>query len=149
MPSAVAVMVAEPGAKLVTSPVLETIATDGFELDQVTVRSVRMPPLASFTMATTCREVPAIRTTRGGPRVTDDTGISVTVARVVPVFPPAVAVIIADPVPMPFTSPVSDTVATDRLELDQVTVRPVRTLPPASCNVATSCCVPPNAKIVD
>lgn len=57
----------------------------------------------------------------------------------VPLIPSAVAVIVAEPGAMPVTSPVGKTVATDGLELDQITLGPVSTLPFAPLRVATSC----------
>ena len=52
----------------------------------------------------------------------------VTVTLKVPSLPPIVAVITADPVVTPVTSPLADTVATLVLFEDHVTARPVRTV---------------------
>ena len=139
MPSEVAVIVAVPHPMPRISPVDETVATDGSELVQVTVRSVISVPVASVRVAVNCRVCPAIKTTRGGLTTTDASGISVTVISPVPVTPPDVAVIVADPRAIPVTNPVSDTVAEDWFELDQVTVIPESTLPVESRRVAISC----------
>src|SRR5947209_6686943 len=64
-----------------------------------------------------------------------------TVITAVPVFPSLVAEIIAVPAATPVTSPVLLTDATAVLEEVQLTVRPERTLPPASSVAAVSCCV--------
>src|SRR2546430_9152508 len=50
-PSLVAVIVAGPAARAVTRPLLLTVAADVLELVQVTVRPVRMLPLASRSVA--------------------------------------------------------------------------------------------------
>jgi hypothetical protein len=62
----------------------------------------------------------------------------VTVTLEVPVLPPIVAVITADPVFTPVTSPFAATVATLVLLEDHATVRPVRTLLFASRGVAVN-----------
>src|SRR5207253_7117292 len=64
-------------------------------------------------------------------------------------FPSLVAVIVAVPTPEAVTNPVALTVATEPLSLDQVTVRPVRTLPFASFGVAVSCEVCPVCRLID
>ena len=149
IPSAVAVIVAEPGALPVTSPVAETVATDGLELNQVTVMPASTLPFASLRVLTNCLDCPAIRTNKGGLTVTDATGRSETVMIAVPVFPCAVAVIVAEPGAIPVTSPVVEMVAADGLELDQVTVMPVSTLLFAFRRVPTSCCACPVPNVAD
>src|SRR6266513_1961520 len=67
----------------------------------------------------------------------------VTVMAAVPLCPSLVAVIVAGPAAKAVTRPLLLTVATDVLELVQVTVRPVRMLPPASRSVAVSWSVCP------
>ena len=61
-----------------------------------------------------------------------------TVTLAVPLFPSLVAVIVAEPVATPETTPLDDTVAIPVLELDHVTARPVSTLLFASRVVAVS-----------
>lgn len=65
-----------------------------------------------------------------------------------PWMPSEVAVIVAEPLPMPVTvlvAPGVVAVAVAGEEEDHVTVRPVRVLPEASRTVAVSVCVPPIA----
>ena len=64
-----------------------------------------------------------------------------TVTAAAPLLPSLVAVMVAVPAVAPATSPPLLTVATDVLELDQVTVRPERALPLWSLGVAMSCVV--------
>src|SRR5437016_7220514 len=56
LPSLVAVMVAEPAATPLTSPLPLTVATDEFELPHVTVRPVRAIPFPSWGVATRSEE---------------------------------------------------------------------------------------------
>lgn len=113
------------------------------------VRPVSTLPFASLIVATSCRDCPIATVADCGLTVTNVTVASVTVMRAVPVFPSDVAVMVAEPDAMPVTSPVEETAAVDWLELDQVTVRPVSTLPFASLMVAASCCVCPLASVAD
>ena len=68
---------------------------------------------------------------------------AVTVRLAVPVLPSLVALIVAEPIVTPETSPEPLTVATEVLLLDQVTARPESVLPFASLSVAVSCTVWP------
>ena len=61
----------------------------------------------------------------------------------VAVSDPDVAVMVADPSATEVTSPADDTVATDELEVVQVTVAPDMVLPPLSFTVATMVTVSP------
>ena len=61
----------------------------------------------------------------------------------VPLARPDVAVMVADPVVTPVTSPASETVATAVFEDDQVTVAPDITVPPRSLTVGVSVAVAP------
>jgi hypothetical protein len=72
---------------------------------------------------------------------------AVTLMAAVPLFPSLIAVIVADPAPAAVTNPVALTVATEPLLLDQVTGRPVSTLPFASLGAAVSCTVCPTLKL--
>src|SRR5205807_6977078 len=58
-PSLVAVIVAEPAAPPLTSPVPLTVATDVLLLAQVTTRPASGLPLASFGVAVSCTVCPA------------------------------------------------------------------------------------------
>src|SRR5437899_12220654 len=70
-------------------------------------------------------------------------GSAVTVMVAVPLFPSLVAVIVVVPASNADTKPPPDTVATLSAVDVHVTVRPVKTAPPASRSVAVSCSVPP------
>jgi len=85
LPSLVAVIVAVPAATPVTRPLVFTEAIEELLLDQLTVRPVRMVPLASFSIAVAW-SVPPI-TTLGDARltVTDDTGARTTTTPVMEV----------------------------------------------------------------
>ena len=61
-----------------------------------------------------------------------------TVTEAVAVSEPDVAVIVAEPVAIPVTSPVDETVATDEFDVPHVTVAPDMALPTASLTVAVS-----------
>ena len=61
-----------------------------------------------------------------------------TVTEAVAVSEPDVAVIVAEPVAIPVTSPVDETVATDEFDVPHVTVAPLIVLPTASLTVAVS-----------
>src|SRR5436853_637675 len=134
LPSLVAVIVAEPAATPVTSPLPLTVATPVLLLDQVTTRPDNGVPFASFGVAVSC----SVR-----PTVTVATVTSVTVTHAVPLCPSLVAVMVAVPVAIPVTSPLPSTVATAVLLLDQVTTRPESAVPFASFGVAVSCTVWP------
>jgi len=112
-PADVAVIVAEPEATPETRPADETLATDGFELDQVAMRPVSTLPLASLIVALSCRDCPIVTVADCVVNATDATVASVTVTSDVPVLPSEVAVIVAEPGALPVTSPVAETVTVD------------------------------------
>jgi hypothetical protein len=132
IPSLVATMLALPTLTAVTSPELLTVATAVFELVHVIVRPVSTFPLASFNTAVACVVCPTTRLLEPNETVTVATGASITVTLAWPVTPSLVATMFALPAPIAVTYPEDETVATAEFELVQVTVRPVRTLPPAS-----------------
>ncbi len=76
-----------------------------------------------------------------------DDAVTVTVAD--PLTLPLVAVMVDDPVAMPVTRPPVETVPTPTALLDQVTVRPVSTLPAESAVTAVSCSVDPTLTVPD
>ena len=150
LPSLVAVMVAEPATRALTSPEPETVATIVLLDDQVMVRPVRTLPLASRVTADSCTVPPTVRLGAVGDTETDATGTgagAVTVTADVPVCPSLNAVMVAEPALTAVTRPLELTDATPVLELVQVTVRPVRTLPFASRVTADSCIVPPIVRL--
>src|SRR5437867_3099922 len=126
-PSLVAVIVAEPAALPVTSPVTLTVATAALLVAQLTERPDRGLPLASFGAAV------------GGLTLTDATGTVLTVTAEVPFWPSLVAVTLAAPAATPVTNPLLFTVATAALLVDQFTTRPDSGFPLPSCGVAVSC----------
>ena len=71
IPSAVAVIVADPACTPVTSPVVETVATNGSELDQATVKPVSSVPFASLRVADNCSVSPTLTGIMVGVTVTE------------------------------------------------------------------------------
>ena len=115
-----AVIVAEPAVTPLTSPVLETVATPGALLVQVT----GFP--AGVVVAVSCLVEPTDIVALVGDTVIAVTVVGLTVTVAVPGTPSLVAVIVtgvADEL-TPLTSPFASTVATAGLPLDQVTARP-------------------------
>src|SRR2546427_8198669 len=137
-PSEVAVIVAEPAATPVTSPLALTVATAGLPLDQAIVRPESELPFASFGVAASGTVWPTCTDAVAGFTVTDATGTVLTVIVAVPLCPSEVAVIVAEPAATPVTRPLALTVATAGLPLDQAIVRPESELPFASFGVAAS-----------
>src|SRR6266550_2787800 len=148
-PSLIAVIVAEPTAAPLTSPVLVTVATELLLLAQATLRPVSGFPFASFGVAVSWTVWPTGTLADAGLTVTELTGTGTldTVMLDVPLFPSLVAVIVAEPAVPPVTSPLPSTLATDVLLLDQVTARPASGFPFASFGVAVSCTVAPVATV--
>src|SRR5207247_1159253 len=146
-PSLVAVIVADPAATPVTSPVPLTVATAVLPLAHVTTRPVSVAPLASLGVAVSCPVCPTGMLAVAGATVTDATGTTLTVTAAVPFLPSLVAVMVADPAATPVTSTVPLTVATAVLPLAHVTTRPVSVAPLASLGVAVSCPVCPTGML--
>src|SRR5688500_2789492 len=122
-------MTAIPGASAVTTPVLDTEATDGAPLDHDAGRPVSCWPFAASATTLNCTVCPTTTLGAPGETATRATGIGVTVMVAVPVFPSLVAVIVADPGLTPVTSPLAVTVATDGDPDVKATGRPASTLP--------------------
>src|SRR5207245_9452371 len=122
----------------VTIPLALTLAIVPSLVVQLTGRPSRGLPFASRGVAVSCTFCPTIRLAVVGLTVTDAAGTLETVTVAVPFLPSLVAVVVAGPVPEAVTNPLPLTVATAPLSLDQVTVRPVRTLPFTSLKVAVS-----------
>ena len=148
-PSLVAVIVADPAATAVTRPPAETVATAGALLDHVMTRPLSTLPAESFVVALSCAVPPTTTLAVAGATVTVATGTTVTVIDELPDFPSLVAVIVAAPAPTAVTTPLAETVATAGVLLDQVTTRPVNTLPEESLVVALSGTVPPATTLAD
>src|SRR5207245_350076 len=142
-PSLVAVMVADPGDTAATSPVPLTVATPLLSLAQLIVRPESTLPLASLSVAVSCTVCPTGALAVAGLTDTVATGTTVTAMLALPLLPSLVAVIVVEPGDTAVTSPVALTVATAALLDVQVTVRPVKELPPASLRIVASCWVLP------
>src|SRR6185503_12595033 len=149
LPSLVAVIVAAPAATAVTRPLAETVATPVGLLDQVTMRPLSTLPAESLVVALSCAVPPTTRPAVAGTTVTVATGTAVTVIDDVANLPSLVAVIVADPAATAVTRPLAETVATAGALLDQVTTRPLNTLPAESLVVALSCAVAPTRTLAD
>lgn len=126
-PSTVATMTAFPGARPVTRPDDETLASDGDPVDQKIVRPVSGCPDTLRGVATSCTELPTTTLADAGETSTAATGSGATVTTAVPVAPALVAVIVAVPAEIPVTRPLDDTVATCVLLDENETDCPVST----------------------
>jgi len=119
---AVAVIVTVPALMPVTTPVLLTVATPEFDVDQFTAL---LAASAGATVAVSVVVPPTTTDADDGVTVTDDTGIGSTVTDAEPDFSEpsvAVAVIVTDPTALPVTTPVALTVATAVFDEAHVTV---------------------------
>jgi hypothetical protein len=141
--SLVAVIVVLPAPTAVTRPFASTVAAARLLEIHVTTRPVSTLLLTSVSVAVNCcvGVTPKTRLAVGGVTVTELTGASDTVIEDVPVLVSLVAVIVAAPAATVVTRPFASTVATALLFEDQVTVRPVSTVPLTSVSVAVNCCV--------
>src|SRR2546429_2342703 len=127
-PSLVAVIVAEPAATPLTSPVPLTVAADVLLLAQLTTRPDNGLPLASFGVAVSCTVCPADTEADAGLTVTELTGTGTldTVMLEVPLCPSLVAGIVAHPAgPPPAPPPLPATPAPRGLLTVQRAVPPV------------------------
>src|SRR3989440_2218266 len=150
-PSLVAVIVAEPAPRPVTSPLPLTGAIVVSSLAQVTALPDSGLPFASLGVALSCTVCPTGTLADDGVTVTEATGTGtlVTIMVAVPLFPSLVAVIVAEPAPRPVTSPLPLTRAIVVSSLAQVTALPDSGLPFASLGVALSCTVCPTGTLAD
>jgi len=90
-PSLVAVMVADPAATPVTSPLPSTVATAVLLLDQLMIRPVNGAPAALSGAAVSWEVFPAVMLALGGVTVTDATGSALTSTTDESWAPPALA----------------------------------------------------------
>jgi hypothetical protein len=134
-----------PGAIPVTTPSALTVATAGLLVDHVTARPVRTLPLPSLNATWKVRLLPIgthVGNGVGGMSTMDATGTRLTVSSEdAPVAPSLAAEIVTLPGAMAVTValvPFPLAVAILGLLDVQVTVRPVKTTPPASRSVATA-----------
>jgi hypothetical protein len=130
----------------VTNPLVDTLATLGLELDQVTIRPFSVLPSAPFGVAENCRVSPTVSEADDGETTTLATGEAATVTELVPVFPPLVATTDAAPGATPMTCPVDETVATPGFDDAHATGLPSE-LPRVSRATALSCVLCPIARL--
>src|SRR5262249_51275960 len=109
--SLVAVMVAEPAATANTAPVGPTVATASLLVVHCTLRSVRITPSASRSVAIAVVELPVVRLAEPSATFTDATAGN-TVSDALPVTPSLVAVTRTAPLATPRINPPDVTVAT-------------------------------------
>jgi hypothetical protein len=138
IPSLVAVIVAVPVAKAVTSPPLVTVATRVLSELQLTARPVSRSLLAARVVAVPSVVSPTTSEDAARDTVTDATGTTVTVSVAVPVTASLAPVITADPAERVVTRPVVETVAIALLSDDHVIMRPVSAAPLALRMVAVA-----------
>src|SRR2546430_13857154 len=139
----VAVMVADPAAPPVPTPLELTAATAALLVAQLTARPLSALPAESRGVAVSGTDPPTATLAEPGLTLTDATGTATTVTAALPLLPPLVAVIVAVPAETPVTSPLLFTPATPPLLLVHVMVRPLSGLPVESWGVAPSCTVAP------
>ena len=135
-PSAEAEIVAVPTEMLVTTPPAETLATTGFELDQVVARSAIGSPAASRTCADSVALWPTKTDADDGRISIDVADCAATTSVALPTFPSAIALIVAGPLAMALMVPLVLTVATAGFELCHAIGVPMSTWPFASRSVA-------------
>lgn len=140
---AVTVMVTDPAATAVTTPVGETVAM--LVSDEVYVTVADGAPVGCVTVDVSARVWPTVTVAEVGEteRLVIPGGGVCTVMVAVPTTPSIVAVMVAEPAEMPVTSPFVLTVATEALSVAQLTVRPVSVCPAESRAETTNCCVAP------
>src|SRR5207245_931391 len=150
-PSLVAVMVTGPPTAFpVTTPFESTVAIVASPVGQASVRPVSGLPPEYRGVAASGTVAPTTMLAVGGVTATVATGMGVTVTAAEPLLPSLVAVTVTGPpAPLPVTRPVASTVAIVAALVAQVTVRPVRGLPAASCGVAVSWTVSPGCVVAD
>lgn len=140
-PSTDAMITALPGEMPVTMPVLDTLASEGVLLDQITGRPVSDWPLTLRAMALSCTVPPTTMLAVEGLISTAATGSGATVIVACPVAPSLVAVIVAVPVAIAVTTPCPDTVAAALLLDEKLTCLPLNTCPRSSVTSAESCTI--------
>ena len=146
--SMVAVTVTVPVASAVTRPVAEMVASAGSELAHETARPVSDTPCASRAAAASCSVRPTKRLFCSVVIATEATGRS-TVTTAVASTPSTVAVSTVLPGAMAVTTPLAPIDATDGLDDDHTTGRPVTDTPFASRADAVTCCVMPTDSVAD
>ncbi len=138
LPSTVAVIVATPADIPVTTPLVETVATETFEEEKTAERPERVLPAASRDVTETVALPPTKSCAVDGLTETLATGTCCTVMLTDALLPSLVALIEAAPGATAVTSPVALTVALVASVLDHATVRPISVFPAPSRAVAVS-----------
>ena len=137
----VALIVVEPAATPLTTPLADTVAVPVLVLDQVMgAPAITLPP-ASLAVAPNVTVWPATTLAEDGLTVTVAAGGGLTATVADPATPSMVAVMTALPAAAPVTTPVPDTDATPGDPLAQLTGRPPSGCPAASSAVAVSATV--------
>src|SRR5438132_7636184 len=144
----VAVIVAGPTTRALTSPEEETVATEMLLDVHVIGRPLRTFPFASRVTADSCTVRPAWTLGDAGETETEATGAGgLTVNGAEPVFPSLVATMLAVPAATAVTTPPVVTVAMLVFDDDQTITRPVKTFPFASRVVAVAFAVCPMLRV--
>jgi hypothetical protein len=140
----VAVIVADPVATEVTSPVDDTVATDAADVAHVTVAPLISLSLASLTVGVRVAVSANDENVRLVGESVTDVATWATVTEAVALSEPDVAVIVAVPSATEVTRPADETVATDAADVAHVTVAPDIVAPFWSLTVADSWDVAPS-----
>jgi hypothetical protein len=140
-PPAVAVMIADPTARAVATPLVETDTTPAFDDDQATPMPLNTLPDPSLSVAVNCSERPATSDEELGETVTVETTMAAVVTSItaVELTLPDEAVMKATPTVTAVTSPLPDTKATPEFDDDQFSVALESTAPVESYASAVSC----------
>jgi hypothetical protein len=147
-PSLVAVTEVVPGSNPVTSPLESTVAMSMSPVVQLTDLPVSAVPFWSRGVAVNWAVPATVTVAVSGLTSTEATGTGTTVTLALPLCPSLVAVTLVEPGATAVTRPVDGlTVATDAFPIDQVTVRPVSTVPSCALVVAVNCLVPPTVSV--
>src|SRR5438552_986840 len=96
-PSLVAVMLAKPAVRALTTPDAFTVAMEGMSDDQVTARSLRMLPFASLRLAVAWVVAPTVIADEASDTDTVATGTTITVTVAAPLRPSLDALTLAVP----------------------------------------------------
>src|SRR3954465_12669192 len=153
-PAHEAVIVADPAATPVTTPLELTVAAAPLLVDQVILCPLITFPSASLTVAVNATVPATLIEAVAGATVTVVTtggggGLAVTVIAAVADLPAHDAVMVADPAATPVTTPPELTVATAASLVDQVMVCPFIKFPSASLTVACRFAVAPTPIEID
>jgi hypothetical protein len=135
-------MVADPTALPVTRPLDDTDAVPALDELHETA-ALTAAPLASWGVAANCSVCPTPIVPEVGLTETEATTGAVTLTVALPLFPLAVAVMVADPTPWAVTTPPDVIEATPEFDVDHATETPLTALPEASLRAAVNCSVRP------